>query len=102
MAWRAFAGVGAAAADDAVEEALVEDRGEEVEGRVLVGQGEEDGRLPVGMLVSALVLVLVSADPVDAEVVVGEDLADRSDGQWGEAHAEADDDALLGLSGRPG
>ena len=30
------------------------------------------------MLVSALALVLVSADPVDAEVVVGEDLPDRT------------------------
>ena len=104
MQWRgeAFAGVGAAAADDAVEEALVEDRGQEVEGRVLVGQREEYGRLPVGTSVAALVLVLVSADPVDAEVVVGEDLPDRADGQWGEAHAEADDDALLGLSGALG
>ena len=98
--WRgeAFAGVGAAAADDAVEQALVEDRGQKVECRVLVGQGEEDGRLFVGMLVSALVLVRVSADPVDTEVVVGEDLPDRADCQWGETHAEADDDALLGLS----
>ena len=77
---------------------MVEDRGQEVEGRVLVGQGEEYSRLPVGTSVSALVLVLVSADPVDAEVVVGEDLPDRTDRQWGEAHAEADDDALLGLS----
>ena len=91
MQWRgeAFAGVGAAAADDAVEQALVEDRGQKVECRVLVGQGEEDGRLPVGMPVSALVLVRVSADPVDTEVVVGEDLPDRADCQWGETHAEA-------------
>ena len=50
------------------------------------------------MPVSALVLVRVSADPVDTEVVVGEDLPDRADCQWGETHAEADDDALLGLS----
>ena len=98
MQWRgeAFAGVGTAAADDAVEQALVADRGQKVEGRVLVGQGEEYGRLFVGMPVSAL--VLVSSYPVDAEVVVGEDLADRADGQWGETHAEADDDAFLGLS----
>ena len=38
MAWRAFAGVGAAAADDAVEQALVEDRGQKVEGRVSSGR----------------------------------------------------------------
>jgi len=60
---------------------------------IMDNTNEEYGRLFVGMPVSAL--VLVSSYPVDAEVVVGEDLADRADGQWGETHAEADDDAHL-------
>ena len=82
-----FAGIGAAAADDAVEQALVEDRGQEVEGRVLVGQGEEYRDLAGGMLVAAGVLVPVAADTVDADVVAGEDLPDCADGQRGETYA---------------
>ena len=92
-----LARIGAAALDDAVEQALVEDRGDEVECRILVRQGQEHG-LARFRPSASLVFVLVCADVVDADRVVRKNLTDRPHLDRREAHAQRDDDAFLRLA----
>ena len=81
-----LAGAGVGLPDGGLEEALVEDGGEEVERGVGVGQHEEHGAFAVREL-------------VDADGVVGEDLAHLADAQGAGPDSEGDDDAFLRLAG---
>ena len=91
-------GVGSATLDDAVEQALIEDRGDEVERRILVRQGEEYGFAPLRTRERAVGFVLVCSDVVDADGVGAQNLAYRSHLDGSEPYAQRDDDAFLRLS----